>query len=510
MYNSSICIRAAKTVYHFITNSVVYRFMLAVLSYLIDAYKDSCFRKFLLKLGSSENFTETSLFYKFFNSIFGFFFLLSRKFYAYFKNSVTYKILKTSLKNSFFFSFKNSMPILIFIMFSVPHDLWNNTYALIMALAMCVLYIAEYASERDVGKNFLKIPFSLILFFASLVLGIVISYDVSDSIRTMAFFVTSYLICFCIYGSVYSYEKMQRLLFFIYCSLMVMSVLAIFQRITGIKADASLTDLKLNAHMPGRVFGTLGNPNNFAEVLTLFIPLCAAYILNLKNETAKFFATLSMALPMAALLLTYSRSGWIAFFVSVIVFIALYNYKLLPILAFGAICMIPLLPQSILNRILTIGNLSDSSSSYRVDIWTGCLEMLKKYWFTGIGIGSGAFKAVYPPYAVGTSAIAPHSHMQIMEMLIEGGILCLAAYLWFNYCFIKNSCVGEEKTKNSDMKNILIAGTAGVSGIMVIGCFEYCWFYPRVMFAFFVCMGICFAALRISKKILIYNGRFKR
>ena len=40
--------------------------------------------------------------------------------------------------------------------------------------------------------------------------------------------------------------------------------------------------------------------------------------------------------------------------------------------------MLPFIPQSIYNRILTIGNVKDSSSSYRITIWTGVLKMLKE------------------------------------------------------------------------------------------------------------------------------------
>ena len=57
--------------------------------------------------------------------------------------------------------------------------------------------------------------------------------------------------------------------------------------------------------------------------------------------------------------------------------------------------MLPfVLPETIINRFLSIGNMADSSTSYRVYIWLGTIAMLKDYWFCGIGPGAAAFNQV--------------------------------------------------------------------------------------------------------------------
>jgi O-antigen ligase len=204
-----------------------------------------------------------------------------------------------------------------------------------------------------------------------------------------------------------------------------------------------------------------------------------------------------MALPLLAILLTYSRSGWIALAAAVVVYIALYNYRLFPVFFVGGAFALPFIPQSIYERILTIGNLNDSSSSYRMDIWTGCFEMLKKYWFTGIGLGPGAFARVFPEYAVGETTVVRHSHMQFMEMMVEGGVLLFIAYIALVFGLIRRSCVAAGKAGDSEIKHFAVASCASIAGITLIGLFEYCWFYPRVMFAFFISAGLCLAISRM-------------
>ena len=44
------------------------------------------------------------------------------------------------------------------------------------------------------------------------------------------------------------------------------------------------------------------------------------------------------------------------------------------------------LPQTILERFMSIGNMQDTSTSYRVYIWLGTIAMLKDYFFCGIGL----------------------------------------------------------------------------------------------------------------------------
>ena len=54
-----------------------------------------------------------------------------------------------------------------------------------------------------------------------------------------------------------------------------------------------------NKDMPGRVFSTLGNPNNYAEFLVLFMPFAMSFVLGKKKwNVSKLLLCAGMLLPL--------------------------------------------------------------------------------------------------------------------------------------------------------------------------------------------------------------------
>ena len=506
MLQNSITFSLLKKSWNLLTTSLFFNFFLSILDFIVGSFRESRFKKILLGIGDVSKYVSESLFYNALASVLGFFVNIAVKIASFVldasKESFVGKIYTKAFFDSLIFGYKNFFPFLAAAIFLVPHDFWANMFGLGIALILCVLYIFAIAYEKknEFTASVKKIPLSFIFFIFAVLVAVVTSHDVGDSVRVLFFFVTSFLLTFAVYGRIDSREMLDRFMRAVYFALIVMSVFGIVQRILGVEANASLTDLELNKNMPGRVFGTLDNPNNFAEYLTIFMPYGFAYAMTRKESTQKLLYTLCMGLPLVSILLTYSRSGWIALAAAVLVYIALYNYRLFPAFIVGGVFASPFIPQSIYERILTIGNLSDSSSSYRMDIWTGCFEMLKKYWFTGVGLGPGAFAQVFPDYAVGETTVVMHSHMQFMEMMVEGGIIMFVAYIALVFGLIRRACVAVGKAKDLTMKHFAAASCASLAGITLIGLFEYCWFYPRVMFAFFISAGACLAISRLTSE----------
>ncbi len=401
---------------------------------------------------------------------------------------------KTGAQNGIYIGF---FGFIIAVMFCVPHSLWNNLFGLGIALVLFAWVIYGVCTHKDnVCIRPDKTYLSLLLFFASLILSIVMSKNTADSIRIFMFFITSVLLCVSISMFASKKNAFESVCVMLFACVVVTGVVGIVQAILKVEADASLTDLTLNANMPGRVFSTMGNPNNFAQMLVLFLPFCAAYALNVKSKAKKAVLLALLVVPFVALLQTYSRSGWIAFAVTVAVFVALSNRRAVPFLILICVLAIPFLPESILNRILTIGNLEDSSSSYRLVIWEGAFEMLSDWWVSGVGIGPGAFKAVYPGYAYGTTADVAHCHMQFLEVFLETGIIGFVSFIWMTLTMIKRSFLATS-CKDKSIKYYGAAAAASMTGIIFIGFFEYYWFYPRVMFSFFICAGLAIAVYRM-------------
>lgn len=478
------------------TSSAVYGFISHITDKISKTYSESKLKRILSGKGDIEDrYAQTSVFYRTIDFFIKPFYVILRKMQSLASESVIFGTLKKVYENSCIINNVCDVPFICFLIFVVPHSMWNNMYAVAAAVAMFVIAALKYVYKNE---NHAKIWLVLFLFLFCTAMSCVVSYGRGDSVRVFVFVCCAVLMCISVCMYISNKKHLEKFIKWMFFAAVATAVTAFVQRAMGIETDELLADMTLNAGMPGRAFSTFGNPNNYAEFLMLFLPFAFAYAFTKKDIKMRLALMCGVVLAVGALVLTYSRSGWIAFAFAFVVYVGLLNKKLLPFLAILAIVMLPFLPQSVLNRILTIGNMKDTSSAYRINIWTGCLKMIKDYWITGVGLGSAGFMSIYPKYSVVNSHTAPHSHMQFMEMLIELGIVGFIVYVCFTFVilrrFFKNS-------SNSDslLKNVIIASASAMAGIILIGFFEYCWFYPRVMFAFFICVGVGMAAVRLAK-----------
>ncbi len=477
-------------------NSFIFDFLEKIISFIADSYNESRLKKILKGNGEIEMYYSSSAFIKLINKPAMWIISLIDAVFSDKSNSWCIKTVDILKGNSVILNELLSFPFICCAMFVVPHDYWNNLFALAISLFLAVIALCSRSKDKPAGFS---VWFCMIIFGLSIILAFINTYNPADSIKTIMFFITSFILCIAVSIYISDPQRFKKFLKWMLFALLITSAVAFYQRITGIESSIEFTDPTLNEGMPGRAFSTFGNPNNFAEFLMLFIPFAFAYAITLKNNSYKIFCLAGVIFGFGALLLTYSRSGWIAFAVALIIYIMLYNKKYLPYLIIVAFFVIPLLPQSILNRILTIGNLEDTSSSYRLMIWSGCLKLLSVHWLAGLGPGCGGFQYIFPLYAIISTSEAPHSHMQFMEIAIELGIVGFIIYLYFTFTTIRRAFAAS-KCQNSLLRHTAMASAAAMSGIIFIGFFEYVWFYPRVMFAFFVCLGVCIAAVHLAKE----------
>ena len=386
---------------------------------------------------------------------------------------------------------------LILLMLLCPSGLWRNVYALGMSAALFVLLILLAAVQNRPALRLSAIGLPLIVFAFSTVVGVGIAVDRSEGVRVFCFFLAAFLFCVSIAGGVTEERKLKKLLAFLYIGVVVAAAVAIVQRFQGVSVSASLTDLAANRGMPGRVYSVYENPNNYAEIIVLLFPVAAVWTTMLKEKYRRLCAMAGLVLPVAALLMTYSRSSWMGFALAVIVFLFFWNKRLLPAFFLLALLVLPLLPQTIWNRILTIGSTADSSNMYRVLIWNGVLGLLEDYGLIGVGLGPGNFKPVYQLYVTGTAAVAPHSHMVYLEVWAEMGLLGIRSYLAYYFTTIRNAVVRFSRATAS-VRLVLIAGVSSLAGIAFVSAAEYIWYYPRVMFCFFILTGIMAACVNMT------------
>jgi len=265
----------------------------------------------------------------------------------------------------------------------------------------------------------------------------------------------------------------------------------------GYQSDAWV-DSSMFGAIGFRVAATLENPNMLGQYLVLIIPLGGACLLNAKEKKECWFWLGCCGVMCICMLLTFSRGAWLALLCAGLVFAVLINPRLLMLAPLVLLVLYFVLPDTIIQRFTSIGNLADRSTSYRVSIWLGSLRMLKDYWLCGVGPGDVAFNTVYPTYSY-DEIVTPHSHNLLLQITADAGVCALVLFCVILFCYFRWLCAALHREKSTQGRLLHIAFVAGVVGFMVQAMTDFSFYNYRVMFVFWVYLALGMAAARWSE-----------
>lgn len=191
----------------------------------------------------------------------------------------------------------------------------------------------------------------------------------------------------------------------------------------------ALVDMNINLHSLGvRAGSTFSNPNLFAQFVVMAVPFVAAYAFTGERSAAKILARFSLLFAVLGLFFSFSRGAYLALGAIAIVMCIANIRQLVPILLVAMSgCL--LLPDSIWERLGSIGNATDVAITERFQVWGVTMQVFFEQPITGHGIGLGG---IWPRLAE-CGFTAPHAHNTFLEFMAEGGIiglLLLLLLLW--------------------------------------------------------------------------------
>ncbi|MDO5331890.1 MAG: O-antigen ligase family protein, partial [Bacillota bacterium] len=483
--------------------SFIYKILASIYHVFSNAFQFSLFRKLMTRTSKLQYLYENCFISTVIDRVIDFvvriFGCIAKLFKPAWNNSKIVKLCKGSV----IFKFEFIFSAFVGAMYIVPHQAWSNMFAVLGAIGCLVIYTFLCAlGERKVLYP-KKLGLPLFIFAALTPVTMLFSSDRGNSIRILIFDFAAFLIMWLVASNTDSEEKLKRILAWVYITVIFTALYAIMQRVVGIEANPTFIDQELNPNVPARVFSTVDNPNNYAELLVLFMPLAAVFAMNIKDTTRRFIACIALAIPALALVMTYSRSGWLSIALTVFIFVYYTNKRLIPWMFVAAFLCLPFLPASVMTRLGNLFNTADSSASFRITLWTNCLRLLSmnNRWLTGIGLGPYTYN--HNLLLVTTIKIAqsmPHTQMLYLELIMEWGIFGFISYMWFIVTKIISGACQIDKAKNKYVNGTLIAAVSSLVGIAILAVFEYIWFYPRIMFAYFVVVGLMIACIRMSKE----------
>ena len=420
-----------------------------------------------------------------------------------------YRALRVTFEDSFFaglaFEMGHQTAIaqswLIMLLWVIPFSHWNNAYSMMGFAVLVVLFYAGSMRRETFRLDLANIGFYPLILFGAMFLGVVFSYAPSLSFRFLIYHISAALCVLVTVSAVRNADDLKRLSAGGAVCVAVSGLYGIVQRIQGVEVNESYVDMELNAGMPGRVYSFFDNPNTFAEVLILLLPLVLALSLCSKHWLGKLAAFGIFMVGGVALAMTYSRASWVGFACAMVVFVFLWKPKLIP--AFILLCCVavPFLPDTIWNRILTITNMNDSSTSSRFPLYEAAINVIKSSPITGGGLGTAATQAYIKKFNL-YHGEAPfvHAHNFYLQVWIEAGLLGVVGFVSSMLWNIKRTAHMVRHRADSAARTIAAAAASAMCGAMVCGLADYLWNYPRVMCIFWFVFAMALAGTKVCSR----------
>ena len=299
---------------------------------------------------------------------------------------------------------------------------------------------------------------------------------------------------FIIINTIENKKQFKSLLYLFVIAAALSAVYGIYQYIFGDVYSQAWLDAEMFEDIKMRVYSTFENPNVYGEYLILAIPIAVSLFWTEKGFWKKAFLLGIVAITTLAMVLTFSRGCWLGILLALAILAVIIDRRFIILGLIGLMCLPFVLPDTIIQRFTSIGDMSDSSTSYRVYIWMGSLAMLKDYWFSGVGLGETSFNTIYPLYSY-NNIQAPHSHNLYLQIVSQFGILGLIMFLGVVYNFYKEATISMLKKKN-----IILAGIiAGMTGFFLESMFDYTWYNYRVILIFWMVLAFGTVASKLGE-----------
>lgn len=345
--------------------------------------------------------------------------------------------------------------------------------------------LLKIGCDRDLKLSYAPVNKFILLFAFIYLVATLTSVTPAGSFKgglVVVFFVLFSLV---FENAITTRREMDVALYLMIASGTLISAYGCYQYVFGTIGAEAWIDSDMFSNISNRVYSTLQNPNVLSEYLLLIIPVTFAMALSERNKPLRLLL-LGCGLGMGlCMLLTFSRGGYLGLLFAGAFFLILIDRRFLflgLVLLAGAVLI---MPDTIVTRFTSIGNMGDSSTSYRVSIWFGTLAMLKDYWLCGIGPGTAAFQKIYPVYSYAEAA-AQHAHNLFLQITCDCGVSGIAVFLLIVFTFFKSISSSIIREPMGRSKLLQIGVFSAVLGFLVQGMTDNSFYNYRVLLMFWI------------------------
>ena len=461
--------------------SYVYKIIVYCWNLICKLFSNSVLIKIFLKDNDNEKLENDAIFSKLFNKVLDFF----RKIFSKLK-------FDRLFENSIF-----TKPIIwTYLIVALTPFLPTMAVLLLVLLSLGSLFL-KAVLDKDFKFKHSKVNLWILLFILVYFFSAITSLSTAENKNIFMLTVSFILFYFVIINIVDTEKNLKNLLYIFIISATFASIYGLYQYAFGDLYSQAWLDKNMFEDIKMRVYSTFENPNVFGEYLLLVIPIIAGLLFTEKGFKRKIFLISMLGINMLALVLTFSRGCWLGILFAIAILAVVIDRRFILLGIFLLLIAPFILPESIINRFTSIGNMNDTSTSYRVAIWMGTIAMLKDYWFSGIGLGITSFNKVYPIYAY-SGTTAQHSHNLYLQIMVENGIMGLIMFIGIMYYFYKETVISICKKKNI----LLVSIISGMFGFLIQSMTDHTWYNYRIVLMFWMVLafGISLAKLNQEEK----------
>jgi len=351
-----------------------------------------------------------------------------------------------------------------------------------------------WGSDRTMRRPAAPVNKYILLFAALYLIATFTSVTVRGSLQGGILTVFFILFGLALQSAVTTRRQLDRTAFVLVLVGTVTAAYGVAQYLLGLAGAANWLDSAKFTDIDMRVYSTLDNPNVLAEYLVLIFPLAFAFLLTKKGARSRVLALIACGVMALCLVLTYSRGGWLGFLVAMALFLVILDRRFIVLGLAALVALYFILPDAVVSRFTSIGDMSDSSTTYRVAIWMGTIAMLRDYWICGIGPGTAAFNMVYPSYSY-SAATAQHSHNLYLQIVSDCGVGGIAVFLMLLVSFVRMLGGAAARERDRTSRVFQTALLSGMLGFLVQSATDYSFYNYRMILLFwvYISLGVLFA-----------------
>lgn len=380
---------------------------------------------------------------------------------------------------------------------------WSNTWFQII-----VIVLFSFLAVRVIrgGVRFYRGPAGIAAACLLLWTGVssVFSVYPAASLRELYNVCGYVLFFFLVVNLLRSDRKREAALNALFASTAIVSVYAVYQYYWGLDKTRLLVEMyHAGEFVPEfikrlgtqRAFSTFVYPPALAGFLTVVLPAAFAMFLREKEKIKKYALLAVCFLSAFALVLTYSKGGWITLAASAVFFALIWMKYVRKRLHRGAVIGVLALGLALAGAVFSGVEGRATARGFivsylvRYEYWLAAPGIISEYPL--FGSGPGTWGAVYPEYKLLEAEETQMAHNNFVQAAAETGPAGLIIFVWFFGAVMLAGFRRLRAGEGSAGEKLLAAGAlTGVFAFLFQSLGEFTFYIPGVAVAVFLLSGI--------------------